>query len=137
MWIDYNQSGIFDASEYTYLGSGNGSTVSSSITIPGTAMAGTTKMRVRVRWSSSIANTDACTGFTYGEAEDYNVTLVCPSLSVSGDPANTAVCTGSNATFSASGGGIALTYQWQENTGSSWANVSNGGIYSGATTSTL
>ena len=52
-------------------------------------MAGTTKMRVRVRWNTTIANTDACTGFSWGEAEDYNVTLVCPALSLSSSPGNT------------------------------------------------
>ncbi|MEO6287489.1 MAG: T9SS type A sorting domain-containing protein [Dyadobacter sp.] len=31
----------------------------------------------------------------------------------------------------------ALVYQWQEDTGSGFANITNGGIYSGATTATL
>ncbi len=45
-------------------------------------------------------------------------------------------CPGSNKTFScvASGGG--LNYQWQEFV-TSWNNISNGGVYAGATSSTL
>lgn len=53
---------------------------------------------------------------------------------------NTAACLGSNATFTivATGSGT-LTYQWQESTngGSTWTAITNGGIYSGATTTSL
>ncbi|OFX85281.1 MAG: hypothetical protein A2W99_15070 [Bacteroidetes bacterium GWF2_33_16] len=53
-------------------------------------------------------------------------------------PADTAVCNGESASFSvyATGRGT-LTYQWQINTGSGWAILPNGGVYSGATTKTL
>lgn len=47
-------------------------------------------------------------------------------------PAST--CPASTISFTASGGG---TYQWQENTGSGFVNITNGGMYAGATTSTL
>ena len=33
--------------------------------------------------------------------------------------------------------GGTLTYQWQEDSGSGFANITNGGVYSGATTNTL
>jgi len=42
----------------------------------------------------------------------------------------------SNATFSTNATSNS-TYQWQENSGSGWADVSNGGQYSGATTGLL
>ncbi|MCJ7449163.1 MAG: DUF2341 domain-containing protein, partial [Bacteroidales bacterium] len=46
--------------------------------------------------------------------------------------------TGCNASFSVTVSGKApLTYQWQENNGGGFANITNGGIYSGATSSTL
>ncbi|MEZ5018220.1 MAG: T9SS type A sorting domain-containing protein [Flavipsychrobacter sp.] len=54
-------------------------------------------------------------------------------------PVNSVICLGSNASFSVSATGTAVTYQWQVSTngGGTWSNVSNGGVYSGATTATL
>ena len=50
-------------------------------------------------------------------------------------PSSTSGCT---ATFNISATGAApLTYQWQENNGGGFTNISNGGVYSGATTTTL
>ncbi|MDP4267144.1 MAG: T9SS type A sorting domain-containing protein [Bacteroidota bacterium] len=47
------------------------------------------------------------------------------------------ICAGSNASFSISATGSAATYQWQEDQGSGFSNITNGGIYSGALTNTL
>eukprot|EP01012_Entosiphon_sulcatum_P053366 TRINITY_DN7343_c0_g2_i1.p1 TRINITY_DN7343_c0_g2~~TRINITY_DN7343_c0_g2_i1.p1 ORF type:complete len:532 (+),score=25.85 TRINITY_DN7343_c0_g2_i1:129-1598(+) len=52
-------------------------------------------------------------------------------------PVAATTCSGSNAAFTVVAAGTALTYQWQENTGSGFANITNGGIYSNATTATL
>ncbi len=54
-------------------------------------------------------------------------------------PVNRAICVGANTSFTASASGSPLTYQWQLSTdgGTTWANVANGGIYAGATTTTL
>jgi hypothetical protein len=54
-WIDWNQNGTLDASEYTYIGSGNGTTITSSISVPSTATVGTTGMRVRLRYNTTLA----------------------------------------------------------------------------------
>lgn len=62
--------------------------------------------------------------------------LTCPNPVLSAQPANQSICSGSNTAFSVTATN-ASTYQWQVNTGSSFTNISNGGIYSGATTSTL
>jgi len=73
------------------------------------------------------------------------VNVTQPLASV-GTVANQTVCVGSNASFSVSptspGGSPyngPFTYQWQESrdNGLTWANVTNGGVYSGATTNTL
>ena len=49
-----------------------------------------------------------------------------------------AVCQGTGTqVMSVTATGYNLTYQWQENTGSGWNNISNGGVYSGATSSSL
>ncbi|WP_428229437.1 T9SS type A sorting domain-containing protein [Flavobacterium sp.] len=57
-------------------------------------------------------------------------------ISITGNPPNRTICTGSNTTFSATAVN-AVTYQWQVNTGSGYTNITNGGVYSNATTTTL
>ena len=52
--------------------------------------------------------------------------------------APSAVCEASGTqVMSVTATGYTLSYQWQENQGSGWNNVVNGGVYSGATTGSL
>jgi hypothetical protein len=53
--------------------------------------------------------------------------------------ASTSICAAGSASFSIAASDLSLTYQWQESTngGASWNNIINGGVYAGATTSTL
>jgi hypothetical protein len=53
--------------------------------------------------------------------------------SITSQPSAVSICAGGNATFSVTATGTGLTYQWREN----GVNLSNGGVYSGVTTSTL
>ena len=57
--------------------------------------------------------------------------------SISAQAQNAAVCNGGNTTFNISASGSGISYQWQENSGSGFNNVTNGGAYSGATTASL
>lgn len=75
VWIDYNQNGVFETTEFTALGSGIGVTINGSITIPNAAMTGNTRMRVRVRYNTPLTGGDACISYAYGETEDYMVTI--------------------------------------------------------------
>ena len=61
----------------------------------------------------------------------------CTAPSVSQQPAAQSITYGSNASFTF--GTSTATYQWQVSTngGGSFTNISNGGVYGGATTSTL
>ena len=57
---------------------------------------------------------------------------------ITDQPKDTAVCSGVDAAFSVTATGTALTYQWQIKTGTApFVNVTNSGIFSGATQSTL
>ncbi len=58
---------------------------------------------------------------------------------ISSQPSARSTCAGSATTFSVGGSGTGLSWQWQVSTngGSTWSNVSNGGSYSGATSTTL
>ncbi|SDV99783.1 Por secretion system C-terminal sorting domain-containing protein [Flavobacterium degerlachei] len=60
----------------------------------------------------------------------------CTVPTITSNPTNRSVCSGNNTTFSIAATG-ATSYQWQVNTGSGFANISNGGVYSNATTSSL
>ncbi|WP_170117769.1 MBG domain-containing protein, partial [Arcicella aurantiaca] len=54
------------------------------------------------------------------------------------NPTSTTITYGANTSYTVAATGFeASTYQWQENTGSGWSNITNGGVYSGATTVTL
>src|SRR5690606_5226230 len=61
---------------------------------------------------------------------------VATAVTVTSQPADQTVCDGANASFTVAGSGMGLIYQWQVNTGSGFANISNGGVYGGATTAT-
>lgn len=52
-------------------------------------------------------------------------------------PQNTSICVNENGLINVLATGTDLTYQWQVNTGSGYTNVVDGGVYSGATTSSL
>jgi hypothetical protein len=129
-WIDYNIDGVFSnaGSELIMGPSYQGvvpATYTASVTIPLTATAGGTRLRVRCTWATTPP--DATTNLSYGEAEDYCVTIV-PSVPCSGIPgANSIVVpgfpicpntsTGLQLATNYTVGG--LTYLWQSSTSSS------------------
>ena len=55
------------------------------------------------------------------------------------NPSNVSVAAGANTSFTVAASNTPSTYTWQVSTdgGASWATVSNGGVYSNATTATL
>lgn len=76
-----------------------------------------------------------------GSVQSVTVTLsVTPDPHISAQPQDVTVASGNPTTFSVTAdGATTLSYQWQlsVNGGSTWNNISNGGVYSTATTSTL
>jgi hypothetical protein len=73
VWIDFDRSGTFEASELVLSTPSNTTaTVTSTFNVPSTAVLNKTlKMRVAMRYNT--IPTDACTAYVYGEVEDYNV----------------------------------------------------------------
>ncbi|WP_379092362.1 beta strand repeat-containing protein [Pedobacter sp. UC225_65] len=59
-----------------------------------------------------------------------------PAAAITGNPPNRTICAAGSTTF-----GVTATnatgYQWQVNSGSGFVDITNGGVYSNATTSTL
>jgi len=141
VWIDYNRNGTFEASEFTLIGaSATGGVVSKDIIVPSTVTPGTTRMRVRCRWSTAITGADACTTFAYGETEDYTVNLVpCVAASITTQPTSQTIACGSNATFTVAVAGSLPTVYWEYRTSATgvWNDVPAAAPYSGVNTSSL
>ncbi len=77
IWIDYNQDNDFsDPGELvgTVVDLGALVTGSTSFTVPLTASAGPTRLRVREIWAMPTVP-DACANYSYGETEDYTATI--------------------------------------------------------------
>ena len=72
-WIDFNQNGTFESSEEIVSGSSTSSgNLSYNFTVPNSAVAGNTRLRVSMKWNGTPG---ACETFTYGEVEDYTVNI--------------------------------------------------------------
>jgi GEVED domain/Bacterial Ig domain/Secretion system C-terminal sorting domain len=136
-WIDYNQNGIFESTEYlggNAVTAGNNGTYTINFTIPANALTGQTRLRVRGGEDIPLIADNGCGASTnsYGQAEDYRVNVL-QSTACSGAPlANTtvadktAVCVGEVVNLSLQNA-YALTgisYQWQSSPdGLSWAAI--------------
>lgn len=143
VWIDYNQNGQFEATEFTSIGtkaSGQGS-ITGNVPIPSTALTGTTRMRVRLRFGSTLfTGAQACAAYTFGETEDYDVNIQpCVPVTITSSPSSASIVCGAATSFTVATAGTLPSYswEWRPNSSSAWFTVTNGGIYSGATTSTL
>ena len=114
VWIDYNQNGVFEPSEYNFLGSAFAATITSSILVPNGALLGTTLMRVRVEYGSEP--TDPCSTYTFGETQDYFVNVLpappCAATPVGGViNGSSAIALGLNDTLIVTGSVGVI--QWQ------------------------
>jgi hypothetical protein len=77
IWIDYNKNGVFEDSEKVVSGSSSSSgTLTANITIPTTAVLGTTRMRVSMKYNAAQTS---CEAFGYGEVEDYTINITASS----------------------------------------------------------
>ncbi len=100
---------------------------SSSYTVTGTT-AGMSGDQYRVIVSGSCPSPATSSAAT--------LTVISP-VTVTGQPVNTTVCDGANASFTVAGSGTGVIYQWQVNTGSGFVNVPAGAPYSGTNAATL
>lgn len=77
IWIDYNIDGDFDdAGEYVFNSvTASIDVVNGAVTVPYSASAGNTRMRIRCAYNYVPTSGTACATFNNGETEDYNVTI--------------------------------------------------------------
>ncbi|MFY7742339.1 MAG: GEVED domain-containing protein, partial [Flavobacterium sp.] len=143
IFIDWNRDGDFaDAGEIAFAQATavtGTNTQTGSITVPITALVGTTRMRVvNVETTGTVL---ACGTYSWGETEDYNINIIA-APSCAGTPvattattSSTGVCSGSTVNLGLTGvpSELGLTYQWfsRELPSGSFAPIS------GATLATL
>jgi hypothetical protein len=74
IWIDYNQNGTFETSEEIVTGSSSSSAnLTSTFTVPTSALAGTTRMRVSMKYNAAQT---ACESFSYGGGRLQSILVV-------------------------------------------------------------
>ena len=79
IWIDFNDDGDFaDAGEHIWSSTGYSLLNSDYITIPVGAALGNHRLRVRCIYNSVVSASQSCSSTTYGEVEDYTVTITTP-----------------------------------------------------------
>lgn len=118
-WIDYNQSGTYDAGEElsaAAVNPGASGTTAISFTVPYTATPGLTRLRIRGGCDATFANTAFCginPSTTWGEVEDYDIEIMA-NVGCTGQPTPGAtLSTGTNFCF---GSTPAFTYSLQNST---------------------
>jgi hypothetical protein len=82
IWLDVNQNGTFETSEKLYdQGAASQTDPSGTITVPLNAVLGETKLRVQLAYQGQGQTSlpSVCGDFTYGEVEDYCMTIVAGS----------------------------------------------------------
>ncbi|MTI21137.1 hypothetical protein E1176_08905, partial [Fulvivirga sp. RKSG066] len=79
------------------------------------------------------------TGNAPAESQNHGSLVSGDAPSITGDPSSSTICENpGNASFTVTATGTNLSYQWQESSdGISYANLADGGIYSGSSTSNL
>lgn len=96
VWIDLNQNGIFTSSEIVWQSSeGSKNEQKGTLTVPATALPGSTRMRIAMLSQSGISACNFST-LVYGEYEDYCVEIRDGSTSVSRTKADFTVSYGPN-----------------------------------------
>ena len=75
VWIDYDQSDSFEASELVYTSANGAGPHTATITIPSTAAVGPTRMRIRMQDVGYGPNNTPCGTNAYGQVEDYTLNI--------------------------------------------------------------
>jgi Ig-like domain CHU_C associated/GEVED domain/Secretion system C-terminal sorting domain/SprB repeat/Fibronectin type III domain len=116
VFIDYNQNGLFtDPGEKVYFDgtvtAAGPRTVSGSFTVPVTAIPGNTVMRVMCIEGTAGSAITPCQAYSFGETEDYLVTIACPNLTGT-STVDQGICSNTAATFTGTSSFAGSTISW-------------------------
>lgn len=133
-WVDFNQNGVFDTTEFFYFGEGYEETLTGTILIPLNAIPGNTKMRVKSRSYDWFFSEGACEELERGMVRDYTVNIVAVS-DCAGQPSagvisgSSTVCLSSKFELEISGQTIAHdmqhTWEMSQDGGLTWTVVAD------------
>ena len=91
-WIDYNHDNVFSSSEVIEFASNSTANTPASTTffVPGDALPGPTKMRIRNCSANGelMYSSDACMPFNSGQTEDYTINIVNTSVGIRSNDGN-------------------------------------------------
>jgi len=127
VYIDNNGDLDFaDAGELVYSSPGTTAAVTSSITIPTTAITGNVRMRVIMK---DGAITSPCESYTYGEVEDYTLSIQAGTAGITcsaptGMTNSTIGTTTATVSWAAATGASNYTVQYKQSTATTWTSVS-------------
>lgn len=133
IWIDYNENGVFEASEEIGNTMGNGFNMATGtndfyFTVPTNVTPGTYRMRVRLIYDGGSA-IDPCNSASYGETEDYMVEILTPCtppiVDLGGDQS---ICQGDTITLDA--GNAGSVFLWNDGSTNQTLVVTDAGSYS-------
>jgi len=106
----------------------------------GTVATSTVYLRMKSIASTGSYSGNVVVSATNAASQTYSTTgNVNATTEISPQPVSSTICSGNATTFSLTAAGASLTYQWQVSTngGTSYSDLSNTGIYTGATNSVL
>ena len=109
-WIDYNDNYVFETSERVGFSNGQvagsgavgvlGSSATFPITISCTPPSGVHRLRVRAMYATNGSAVDPCANNSYGEIEDYLITIQAPPACPSAGALTSTGVTNTSASFS-------------------------------------
>jgi hypothetical protein len=141
IWVDWNDDLDFnDTGENVYSGSVTSATLAATIAIPSGATIGNHRIRIG---AIDTGTPTPCYNGTYGTYEDYtlNVTAAaaCTLAPTVTTPPNRSIASGTVTTFTSTIANSPDSIIWEVSTdgGTNYSIITNGGVYSGATTATL
>jgi GEVED domain/Secretion system C-terminal sorting domain len=79
IYLDYNRDGVYGSTEVIATYTSSTASNSSTFTMPATASAGQTRLRVQCKYANTPATTEVCAVNGFGETEDYLVKIGYPN----------------------------------------------------------
>ncbi len=98
IWVDWNNDMAFGDDEKVYASGTSGTSFTGSFNVPALTALGNYRMRIRSNYNS--ANPTACGLISYGETEDYTLTVVAPPACYNPGTASATIVTATTANLS-------------------------------------
>ncbi len=149
IWVDWNNDGDFtDTGEEEFTGSVYSNTISGTISVPLTASVGSHRLRVGITQGqgngAQYETANPCFTGSVGAFEDYTLNITSAAActlapTVNTSPSNATIANNGNTSFTATFLNSPTSYIWEVSSdgGTNYTIITNGGVYSTATTASL